>query len=469
MDGYRRGREGPMDWEVTQDATAAPSSSRLASTHNDDAMDITFQDESIRDVSMADEDADDTQTGEIIQDGANEHLSSDAAAIEEIPRPRDEASKASSSKNASSSSALVSLFGSKSTRQRSKKSRRRRGSHSSVGSSVGDKDEGHGAAGQWPLAPVVGTVINYLVPPVPAPSAASAASSHQYTEQQLRRVSAAQKAHNTLHPREKPLLLLSYAQLAFNSSLLLLAGYVVFALVWTIRLDVVERLREIEDAYHHSIATCQRSHSLNCLIVPLPPALIAACDEWERCSHRKLTEVLGGSRLRVVIEVLSEAWEVGVGGLGWRTLGFSLLLLSVILGGANSTLNGLRMGVLRKSRRSKGRQQQEEEEEEAEEAERRRLRRERAERETMALSSGASYSSAQALPPPPSAYAAFSPHHIDPYGFQRNPPFYVMDQSASPSTMHSPPVRARGRNPLYAVPRARPQNDDASEGWVDED
>jgi hypothetical protein len=229
-----------MDWEVTQDAASA--SSRLAPTHNDDAMDITFQDESLRDVSMADEDADDTQTVEVAQDGKGEPT------IEEILRPRAGDSKPSSSKSASSSSALVSLFGSKSTRQRPKRSRKRRGSHSSVGSSVADDGDGQGGAvGQWPLAPVVGTVINYLVPPVSAPSAASAASSHQYTEEQLRRVSAAQKAHNTLHPREKPLLLLSYAQLAFNSSLLLLAGYVVFALVWTIRLDVVERLREIED------------------------------------------------------------------------------------------------------------------------------------------------------------------------------------------------------------------------------
>lgn len=241
MDGYRRGREGPMDWEVTQDA----ASSRLAPTHNDDAMDITFQDESIRDVSMAD-DADDTQTVDVAPDTKSQPSASDTAIIEEIPRPGDKGSKASSSQDASSS-ALVSLFGSKSSRQRSKKSRRRRGSHSSVGSSVADDGDGQRAAGQWPLAPVVGTVINYLVPPVPALSAASAASSQQYTEAQLRRSDAAQKAHNTLHPREKPLLLLSYAQLAFNSSLLLLAGYVVFALVWTIRLDVVERLREIED------------------------------------------------------------------------------------------------------------------------------------------------------------------------------------------------------------------------------
>lgn len=156
-----------------------------------------------------------------------------------------------------------------------------------------------------------------------------------------------------------------------------------------------------------------------------------------------------------------------MGGLGWRTLGFSLLLLSVIVGGANSTLNGLRMGVLRKSRRSKGRQQ-EEEEDEAEEVERRRMRRERAERETMALASGPSYSSAQALPPP-SAYGAFSPHHLDPYGFQRNPPFCIVDQPSSPSSRTTAAIRARGRNPLYAVPRAGLQNDDASEGWVDED
>lgn len=204
-------------------------------------------------------------------------------------------------------------------------------------------------------------------------------------------------------------------------------------------------------------------------MVPLPPALIAACDEWERCSHRKLTEVLGGSRLRVVIEVLSEAWEVGVGGLGWRTLGFSLLLLSVIVGGANSTLNGLRMGVLRKSRRSnKSREQQEEEEEEAEEAQRRRLRRERAERETMALASGPSFSSPQALPPP-SAYGAFSPHQLDHYNLQQHPLFQMMNPAPSTNPTSAAYRGRGGRNPLYAVSRKDVRDDDASEGWVDED
>lgn len=116
-------------------------------------------------------------------------------------------------------------------------------------------------------------------------------------------------------------------------------------------------------AYHHSVSTCQRSYELNCLLIPLPPALQAPCLEWERCSSRRFTDVLGGSRLRIVIEVLSEAWEAGVGGLGWRTLVFSLLILSIVVGGANSTLNGLRMGVWRKSKDGERRRSRQEERE----------------------------------------------------------------------------------------------------------
>lgn len=247
-----------------------------------------------------------------------------------------------------------------------KRNRNRRGSSSSIQSISRNEDRPSSSSSlshpqqqhqqQWPLAPVVGTVINYLVPPLPPQKEASSIDSaltQPVPSRRSRATSQAERAHSTLHPREKPLLLLSYFQLTFNASLLLLAGYIVFALVYTIRLDVTERLSEIEESYHASLATCRRSFELNCLSVPLPPALVQACEGWEQCANKRLTDVLGGSRLRVVIEVLSEAWEAGVAGLGWRTLAFSLLVLSLVIGGTNSTLNSWRLGVMKKSRRER--------------------------------------------------------------------------------------------------------------------
>lgn len=299
-------------------------------------MDISAMDDSMRDVSMAQ------------AEPAEENITQieDDSDVQEISRPatNDEGSASSAPAAASSSSALL---------LRSPGSRRRRRRSSSASSASTHSRSNH----QWPISPIVGTVINYLVPPVTTPSSQGGpilqGQESNTNGPSTTSAQTVQRAKDTLHPRERPLLLLSYAQLTFNASLLLIALYLVFALVWTIRLDVVERLREVEDAYHHSVSACQRSFDLNCLAVPIPPALHSACAEWERCSQRRFKDVLGGSRLRVVIEVLSEAWEAGVAGLGWRTLGFSLLLLSVFVGGTNSTLNSWRLGV---AKRSKARQ-----------------------------------------------------------------------------------------------------------------
>lgn len=199
---------------------------------------------------------------------------------------------------------------------------------------------------QWPatLPPMVGTVINYLVPPVRDQQDA-ATSGKAATP-------ASVAAHTTLHPRERPLLFLSYAQALFNLSMLFLVTLIVTVIAWSIFRDIRERLAQIEYVYHHAIHACKRSYELNCLTVPIPPALHQACENWSACSQKRLEDALGGSRLRVGIEVLAEAWEAGVAGLGWRTLVFSLLVLSLFVGGANSTLNGWRLGAFKQRRRN---------------------------------------------------------------------------------------------------------------------
>lgn len=236
-----------MQWEFTSHPQASQLPLPTTTIDEDAAMDITLQqpeegDESLRDVSMA---AADDEEEPIGSQAGPSNLSQEV--VEEIPR----------NGATRSSSALISS--SQTSRQRPRnrgtRSRRRRSNSSATGSSRGsrgdsdDDDEADDSTilHQWPM---VGTVINYLVPPVEGGGAGgqhhnngSIATSNQAGGSS----SAADKAHATLHPRERPLLLLSYAQLTFNASLLLLCLYVVFALVWTIRLDVVERLKEIED------------------------------------------------------------------------------------------------------------------------------------------------------------------------------------------------------------------------------
>lgn len=260
-----------MQWEFTQGGSGqrnafSGSSNELRGDGeaNDAAMETSFQDESMRDVSMAADDAAAEEEGEQRSGPSSAPESASQGGLVPPSTPSRQArnrkpagskrasspmrrSRSRSASSASSSSSIVSIKGSADQQQQQQQQRMalsRRGQGSNDPSVVQ----------QWPLAPMVGTVINYLVPPVTQNSVAtqgSHAASLQHDHQQQSGARApptqAQKAHATLHPREKPLLLLNYAQLTFNASILFIALYIVFALVWTIRLDVVERLREIED------------------------------------------------------------------------------------------------------------------------------------------------------------------------------------------------------------------------------
>ncbi|CAO1626824.1 unnamed protein product [Sympodiomycopsis kandeliae] len=320
MDSWRRGKEAPMQWEYTSPTRQASTSQSLFAQEN--AATTHTADVSMPDISMVDDE------GQEAAPVNQEDLS--AEAVEEIKREDNTAKE------------LI---------------------HRSPDSQM---------VHPWPIPPMVGTVINYLVPPVQPPSQPQPQPQQQQHHSAASSSSsslASRRAHATLHPRERPLLLLSYAQLAFNAIMLLLGLYIILAIVWTIRLDILERFKEIEDAHYDEINSCKRSYELNCLLVPLPPVLEKSCENWKICSSKSAHDsVLNGSRLRVVIEILSEAVEIGIGALGWRTLLFGLCALSIFMG-ANSTLNGLRKGITRKSRRRRQQQliQQEEDDEDDDE------------------------------------------------------------------------------------------------------
>lgn len=332
-----------------------------------------------------------------------------------------------------------------------------------------DSDDDHDDStiiNQWPIPPMMGTVINYLVPPI------TQQQQQQHEQDQVAAAitpSSSRKAHTTLHPREKPLLILSYAQLIFNASLLLLVAFISFAVVYTVCLDVIERLREIEDAYHHSINTCKRSFQLNCLTVPVPPALVQSCEDWSACSRRKLTDALGGSRLRVVIEVLSEAWEAGVAGMGWRTLAFSLLLLTVFIGKANDTFNGLRLGAWKKS--NKKQQQQKNCHHDQDEDEHDKVNRCSHASQKHQQSIGSPIPSPALIPPSPHQSYQWPPPAAQPYYYPQYPAIprrsrrIMMGAGASPGNRS---LRSKGLRSRMGTPAPAPTPAPTRDGeWVE--
>ncbi|CCU99480.1 unnamed protein product [Malassezia sympodialis ATCC 42132] len=121
---------------------------------------------------------------------------------------------------------------------------------------------------------------------------------------------------------ERPELLLTYAQVLFNASIIFVFLYLLFSLVWTIQRDVSQKVREYELAQ--------------------APALSELCESWKRCSARDPTVV---GRARVTAETFAEILNGFVDAVSWKTMLFSLLTLSIVVGATNSTLSFFRVNA----------------------------------------------------------------------------------------------------------------------------
>ena len=134
---------------------------------------------------------------------------------------------------------------------------------------------------------------------------------------------------------------LTYAQVVFNLSILVVFLYLLLNIVLTIQHDVSQKVREYELDYLGEISSCEARYTSNrCGSDMQAPALSEACEAWRRCASRDPTVV---GRARVTAETFAEILNGFVDVVSWKTMLFSLLTLSIVVGATNSTLSFFRV------------------------------------------------------------------------------------------------------------------------------
>lgn len=121
------------------------------------------------------------------------------------------------------------------------------------------------------------------------------------------RAEAAEKvAEGELRARD-PRIWAAYLQLAFNASLLLVALFLVFEFIVTVRNDVKHKLRAQMVASLTRIGKCQKNYDDNgCLPDTMVPALDRLCDEWLHCMQQDSRELHLYQSGRLWAETLAE-------------------------------------------------------------------------------------------------------------------------------------------------------------------
>lgn len=95
--------------------------------------------------------------------------------------------------------------------------------------------------------------------------------------------------------------------------------------------------------YLGEIASCSSAYAQNrCGTEAQAPALSELCESWKRCSARDPTVV---GRARVTAETFAEILNGFVDAVSWKTMLFSLLTLSIVVGATNSTLSFFRVNA----------------------------------------------------------------------------------------------------------------------------
>lgn len=117
---------------------------------------------------------------------------------------------------------------------------------------------------------------------------------------------------------EGPYILLGYLQFAFNTSLVLVALYLLLSFLYMLRGDIQDRSREASFELHQSILHCSEAYIQNrCAPETRVPALDARCREWEYCMNKD-AKVVGVAR--VGAETLAEVVNGFVETVSWRTM-----------------------------------------------------------------------------------------------------------------------------------------------------
>nr|CDI52317.1 conserved hypothetical protein [Melanopsichium pennsylvanicum 4] len=147
--------------------------------------------------------------------------------------------------------------------------------------------------------------------------------------------------HSAGNPMDKPELLLGYAQLIFNASILSTFLYLLYHIVRTVQRDVAEKVRAYEMDTLAEITACTAAYTANrCGTDLQAPALASACKNWERCSARD-PAVVGTAR--VTAETFAEILNGFVDSVSWKTMLFTLICFSIVVGATNSFLSFFRI------------------------------------------------------------------------------------------------------------------------------
>ena len=121
----------------------------------------------------------------------------------------------------------------------------------------------------------------------------------------------------------RPETLLTYAQVVFNLSILVVFLYLLLNIVLTIQHDVSQKVREYELDYLGEISSCEARYTSNrCGSDMQAPALSEACEAWRRCASRDPTVV---GRARVTAETFAEILNGFVDVVSWKTMLLSLI------------------------------------------------------------------------------------------------------------------------------------------------
>lgn len=148
-------------------------------------------------------------------------------------------------------------------------------------------------------------------------------------------------AATAVHHMDKPELLLGYAQLIFNASILSTFLYLLYHVVRTVQRDVAEKVRAYEMDTLSEITACASAYTANrCGTDLQAPALASACKNWERCSARD-PAVVGTAR--VTAETFAEILNGFVDSVSWKTMLFTLICFSIVVGATNSFLSFFRI------------------------------------------------------------------------------------------------------------------------------
>ncbi|KAG0140606.1 hypothetical protein CROQUDRAFT_52971 [Cronartium quercuum f. sp. fusiforme G11] len=137
---------------------------------------------------------------------------------------------------------------------------------------------------------------------------------------------------------ETPYILLVYLQLLFNTSLVALALYLVFAFLSTMRVDVNSRLEIQTIQLRQEIEVCANEYRINrCFPVAERTKFIEQhCIEWERCMTQNPTRL---SRSKIGAETFAEVMNGFVDVISLKTMIFIITLVTAGIWATNMAMN----------------------------------------------------------------------------------------------------------------------------------